>query len=479
MARLTVKLPDLNGEVIAGISVLADKALAKKEFLEIPEIKISGKEEEDKAARKEAAFIAAANVLKSLGNVDKDSIQGHTVVAAYVVSAFGGACYFKHRNAPNAAEKLDGNWTLAGLTTINDADVQSAIDMIDDSKVAAVSTMIIATKLNFWLTNHHTGAGGMDAYPRKVFNAVFNREPTGIDITEVHKWGHWFSTHYSMHILGIATGVDFAHRYRVDDTYVITLADDMKIRQSSLPAGQAKHYIVYETFKKFCRHKGWLLLTGEQAAAITIASNEVRALLREVADEDDKASRLGLDVFQRDQDPRVRYHCGSSYLGNTKAESFSSAEQTGLIGSFLNNFMPSCTLAKSPMIKKNEGKELVYQNSESYDHVYEERMKNMARSDQMHDLGVKAISGVATTAGFMSDQSVENLFASVGKSKDDAGESLNILHHGIKVVNEAKAGAGARGSQRMIFPEAAKASEGEEDDDAVDPHSLTFADKKQ
>ncbi len=84
--------------------------------------------------------------------------------------------------------------------TIND-EIQKIVTVED---MRHVVMMIVATKANFWLCNHHTGQGSIQGYANKVSEVVFG-VTADIEFTHVaHAIGHWCSTTIILDRAGIA-----------------------------------------------------------------------------------------------------------------------------------------------------------------------------------------------------------------------------------------------------------------------------------
>ena len=93
----------------------------------------------------------------------------------------------------DTAEPEDGDWRVFN-GTLPSKKPDGFDGTVEINKVQAALTMIIATKINWWLTNHHTGQGAMSGYALKVFKTVvagmYNKDQSAwVDI--VHTAGHW------------------------------------------------------------------------------------------------------------------------------------------------------------------------------------------------------------------------------------------------------------------------------------------------
>lgn len=103
-----------------------------------------------------------------------------------------------------------------------------------------VLIMTLATKLNFWLTNHHTGiAYKISGISLKCFNAcpLWKEIPETMRVIIIHTWGHWVSTLYTL-------GRNVMACRGVEDTTValhnipctVTISSDFQLRARSLCA---------------------------------------------------------------------------------------------------------------------------------------------------------------------------------------------------------------------------------------------------
>ena len=79
--------------------------------------------------------------------------------------------------------------------------------------VCHAATIIVATKLNYFRTNHHTGQGSATPFIVKIISGIFPaaKLTTGHlpkDLQDaVWRYGHWASTHVCLGSMGVRTGI--------------------------------------------------------------------------------------------------------------------------------------------------------------------------------------------------------------------------------------------------------------------------------
>ena len=120
-----------------------------------------------------------------------------------------------------------------------------------------IVTAIIATKFNWFTTNHPVGQGYATKYICKVMNNTYSwtrNMDTGI--TEgakntLWKVGHWASTHLCLRILGMRSGVRVCVHPAASPLDTVVLSADYKVRCDSAPAGLAKIALVHATMTLF------------------------------------------------------------------------------------------------------------------------------------------------------------------------------------------------------------------------------------
>jgi len=125
----------------------------------------------------------------------------------------------------------------------NQGNIDEAQTLLEGLDLGPAVTLILATKLNWWQTNHHTGQGGMSPYIVKVTNVLLPDMDAENKCELTHTLGHWASTRACLNILKIrCLAADRMNNVVVKAQNVnVEVTDDMLIRVKSMPAGTAKH----------------------------------------------------------------------------------------------------------------------------------------------------------------------------------------------------------------------------------------------
>ncbi|XP_011701117.1 PREDICTED: uncharacterized protein LOC105457888 isoform X2 [Wasmannia auropunctata] len=136
-----------------------------------------------------------------------------------------------------AGDVSDGDWRATNVTESFTADIiKNIASLVTVNEMKKGLTIAVATKVNYWLINHHIGQGTVAGYVKKVMDIFFDgMQVSDQMITAVHSLGHFTST------LGVLSAVGMKNiRNSVAITHVegalVSLAD-IKLRFESLPAG--------------------------------------------------------------------------------------------------------------------------------------------------------------------------------------------------------------------------------------------------
>ena len=148
-----------------------------------------------------------------------------------VVYAVGGQVLYKGRVAvlppPGHVSELDTAHPLYPLRTRLAAEMVQAMDLATASAkgikwlstycttdmISNALTLMVATKFNWYQTNHHVGQGNATHFKHKIASTMcLWMQSTENNITEVAKsmiWeiGHWVSTHLWLNLMGMRTGI--------------------------------------------------------------------------------------------------------------------------------------------------------------------------------------------------------------------------------------------------------------------------------
>lgn len=98
-------------------------------------------------------------------------------------------------------------------------------------------TVLTATKVNFWLTNHHVGSGRFSGYMKKLMMLKYSENVANDPLVFNAVWalGHWGSSAGILGALGVeGTGTIVGFKKYPSP------ADDVKMRIESYPAGTAR-----------------------------------------------------------------------------------------------------------------------------------------------------------------------------------------------------------------------------------------------
>ena len=207
-----------------------------------------------------------------------------------------------------------------------------------------ILTIIIASKLNWFTTNHHVGQGYATKYICKVINNTYkwcaNAEAGISEAAKNAAWkvGHWASTHLCLRILEMRTGVWVIVHPAASPLGAVFLSADYKVRCESAPAGLAKVALVHANLTLFRNNTMWMLAPKFQNILDCFLA--YKEYLQEVVTCREK----------RMVDPRCKDHEGGRYLTNRvdKTGVLSMVAPLGVVGSFLFWKQPSNTLAASP-----------------------------------------------------------------------------------------------------------------------------------
>jgi hypothetical protein len=283
-----------------------------------------------------AATHAAIWALKQFSSVR--AISPYYVAAAYMVIRAGLV----------ARNDGDSRFTYALPNEEPSAEVKNAVTAACSvQNCKAVVGAIIATKVNWWLQNHHTGQGKMVGYAAKYASNSFNEYESYQDDFKdfMHTIGHWASTKRVLSILDIP-GIQQVEHIAGDIT--IKVSDDVKIRIGTSPAGTHKHAVAMAGIRRLLNHPvGQFVNIGTDAIIIARACSKIK-------------------------DNPAAYHIGAKYLTGRERANFNDADAgivLGRVGTFLTTFFNKTSLAKSPHIKKQDV--AVYQEYDDFSGDFE------------------------------------------------------------------------------------------------------------
>jgi hypothetical protein len=160
----------------------------------------------------------------------------------------------------------DGDWYQAssGLE-VPDDQVERISKLLTPMNLGTAVTVICATKINFWLMNHHVGQTGernvAAGYVQKVLTLKFGSLlPQGI-VSATHMLGHYTSTRFVLSEAGIPNILPTTQR-TTTTMYDLKFADDDRVRFGSTPAGTHRLAVCYEAAKRLAKFQYAFLCPG-------------------------------------------------------------------------------------------------------------------------------------------------------------------------------------------------------------------------
>jgi hypothetical protein len=142
-------LADFNRTIGAGVAAISEAGLPDTQRLQVPN--------NPTLNCHVAGIMTAAATIAHLGSSYHSKTDAN-VTAAYAVVRTG-LVYTKF--VYNDTRGLNGSdFVLIEPNSITQEQVKIVKKLIDLNKVSRVVTLALATKYNFWVTNHHVGRGG-------------------------------------------------------------------------------------------------------------------------------------------------------------------------------------------------------------------------------------------------------------------------------------------------------------------------------
>lgn len=229
--------------------------------------------------------------------------------------------------AETVGGRPDGDWRVKEAVdpTITEAAAPEAVTQ--DAIIKSLS-IVVATKANLYLMNHHTGQGPLAGYAKKVVQVQYPqwRDNDPAVVTCVHTIGHWASTLATFTIAEIP-GLRALSGPTYTKSITIKFSNDAKLRFAGMPAGTARHSIAFEGGKRLVRNMLGQLCPN--VADFSVLPGIRKTILAN----------------------RISYHVGASYFtGRARADFEDTAAEDflGRIGTFILSMMPKSTLAQSP-----------------------------------------------------------------------------------------------------------------------------------
>lgn len=307
---INIVLPSINGEVEAGITIGVDASLPDDKKL--PILISAGKIAAHNLVKQNAALWA----YKQFNDATARQLFTNGVMALIdtgCICTVGGV--------------VDGDYYYTQVTTAPTQVDKEAIEaLVNRETMAKALTVVIATKVNFWLMNHHTGQDQVAGYVKKVLKVFYPNAVSDQLVSAAHNLGHFCSTLYILGIAGIKHIRKTVSILKTEDSKII-LSAETKLRFSAMPAGTDRIAIAYEAAKRLVRSVYAAYCPGVEDFSII---PETRDKILEAP---------------------AKYHIGTSYLtGEARADyqDTNANAYLGRLGTFITTLYKQSTLAKSP-----------------------------------------------------------------------------------------------------------------------------------
>lgn len=255
-------------------------------------------------------------------------------------------------------------------------------------------TLVLATKANWWMMNHHTGQNIATGYVRKIIDSNFGDLDVE-DMTQIaHAVGHWASTRKVLNLMGIG-GVGDTSDVLSEELFPgkVLFSDDFKLRIQSLPAGTHR------------------LAVAEAAARKLGLSPLVVACPGAL----DFVSLPGLVVAIK-RSP-ASYHIGAQYLTGRRREEYDdNIHETvmGRLGTFVRVMYGRSTLAKSPHFS-----EVRVASYSDFDTEWDTLLKSYkAASAKATMLGASIVKHIGNIATYSAINKLIEAFIPEGPARD-------------------------------------------------------------
>jgi hypothetical protein len=223
--------------------------------------------------------------------------------------------------------------SLEAKTHVTNAAKAELAGKVTPAQMSKVATLAVASKVCWWIANHHVGQGGILKYMEKAIMLVFElktaQEVTADHKTFAHAIGHWYSTGGILRALGIE-GIHVAHS--MHDGFKLKATRDMQLRLSSGPAGTGATTSYSAIVKRAAR--------SAYSALMPASVGYVRAAL----------------FTENGNHNQVKFHVGRGFLecSNNACDTSHEIEEDAqlALSAYIHAIMPNSTLAGSKTIMK-------------------------------------------------------------------------------------------------------------------------------
>jgi hypothetical protein len=285
---------------------------------------------------------------------------------------------------------------LYDLVNLNGTDIDTklvtefgnvTVDIVPSSEdIKNALNLIMATKVNFYSSNHHTGQTVVSGFPAKVSKLLYPNIDLGLMTDVLHVLGHWCNTSMAFKIFGLinkATGIGHGNGREVK------LLDDFKLRLNTNPAGTAKLGLCYAALNRLRNTP----LIG-CVPNVEVLQNVVR-------------------TYKKVMSNRIAYHINAGVISGEPREiyddnMFDSA--LAILATFTMKLFPNSSINKSPIISGPNGDR--YKDLEGYNVQFEKTCIAYMRGNKAAD-----------------ERMIENF---------ETGERLNLIERGKSIEEELR-----------------------------------------
>lgn len=314
MAAFSIELPEINGEIEAGITVGVDASLPDEKKLPIRHIgNLPGTHSIIKTHALSWALTQYND--REARRMFMNGIAGILDIGAV-----------RHTN-----NIPDGDWKKIQVMTepaeAEAADIKNRIiEIVTRDEIVRAITIAVATKANYWLMNHHTGQGAVAGYVKKVLDLFYRDNVTEQMVSAAHTLGHFASTLGILSMAGIRNIRPSVPITQAEGSG-LKLSADAKLRFSSMPAGTHKCGVAFEAARRLVR--------------------SVYAQYCPNVEEFVQIPQIKGEIMKNP----AAYHIGASYLTGLPRADYADTEMEsylGRLGTFITTLYKNSTIAKSP-----------------------------------------------------------------------------------------------------------------------------------
>ncbi|RNA10539.1 group ii intron reverse transcriptase maturase [Brachionus plicatilis] len=249
--------------------------------------------------------------------------------------------------------KEDGDIELTNISIeLSDEEQKSIIP--SKEQLEKVLNCIISTKVNWWLTNHHTGQGRIQGYAREMARVVFHKTEQELDepglVEFVNTVGHWCSTCLILKKLGVKGVRAVQSLHPIKD---LNGTDDLRNMLNHPPAGTGRLKVAFSAIKHLIVH-------------------HIAPFCSVIVD----APKIVFKYKLVMNDP-AKYHIRAKYLTGDDRVEFDDQEAAfllGRLGTFIKHFALYSSLACSPHLSVGSGRNRIWKNTDyrDYDASFDE-----------------------------------------------------------------------------------------------------------